>query len=295
MSPNEIINPDGSLCLAFAGRGRELVVWLAPGTDPVEMQRAIGVLMPRWPVSPIDGDAIPDIAVTRVNDTFRIQATSWEGGESFAEDSHNVANALAGLLIDGLLAHGMADHCLHAAASELGGKAILFAGPAHAGKSTLALRLTVRGYRHLADDRMLVSGGHAPHRVTSLGLTAKARTPLPPGKGLEELVALRWFLTDDSISYLHLQGEETVPFGAEFPLGALVIPRRDPGFGSKAELRSAAPGEIARTLIEETTSPAGPGVIVPAMTQLANAADGYILSYRDGDAAADALADAFDR
>ena len=171
MTSQDFINPDGSLCLAFAGRGRELVVWLAPGTDPVEMQRAIGILMPRWPVGPVNGDAIPDIAVTRANETYRIQATSWEGGESLAEDSHNAANALAGLLIDGLLAHGMADHCLHAAASELGGKAVLFAGPAHAGKSTLALRLTVRGYRHLADDRMLVSGDAAPHCVTFLGRT----------------------------------------------------------------------------------------------------------------------------
>jgi FkbM family methyltransferase len=91
VTSQDFINPDGSLCLAFAGRGRELVVWLAPGTDPVEMQRAIGILMPRWPVGPVNGDAIPDIAVTRANETYRIQATSWEGGESLAEDFHNAA------------------------------------------------------------------------------------------------------------------------------------------------------------------------------------------------------------
>lgn len=284
---------DGSVCLAFAGCGRPLHVWLAAETDPAELQRAIGIFMPRWPVAQVAGDAVPDIAVTWTGDAYRIQATSWPGGESRAEDSHNAANALAGLLIDGLLAHQMATHCLHASASEMDGRAVLFAGPAEAGKSTLALRLAIRGCRHLADDRMLLTTDAPPHRVMALGLAAKARTPLAPGRGLQALVDRCWFLTDETISYLHLDEAETVPFGVEFPLGALVVPQRDPGFDRDVELRPARAGEVARTLIEETTSPAGPGVIVPAMTRLADAVDGFILTYRDGDAAADALVSAF--
>lgn len=283
------------MCLAFAGHGRSLYVWLAPDTDPPEMRRAIAIFMPRWPVERVAGDTVPDIAVTWTGETYRIQATSWPGGESLAEDSHNAANALAGMLIDGLLAHHMAAHCLHASASEIGGGAVLFAGPAEAGKSTLALRLAIRGCRHLADDRMLLTTEAAPHRVAALGLAAKARTPLPPGRGLQALVDRCWFLTDETISYLHLEADDTVPFGSEFPLAALVVPRRDSGFGADAELRPAQAGEVARTLIEETTSPAGPGVIVPAMTRLADAVDGFILTYRDGDAAADALVAAFGR
>ena len=84
-------------------------------------------------------------------------------------------------------------------------------------------------------------------------------------------------------------------FGRELPLGALVIPRRDPDVSQPATLRPASAGDVARTLIEETTSAAGPAVIVPAMTRLADDVDGFILSYRDGDAAADVLAAAFDR
>lgn len=290
-TPSETV--EGSVCLAFAGRGRPLHVGLSPDTDPTELQRAIAIFMPRWPVRQVAWDAVPDVAVTWTGDAYRVAAVSWPGGESLAEDSHNAANALAGLLIDGLLAHHMAGHCLHASASELGGGAVLFAGPAEAGKSTLALRLAIRGCRHLADDRMLLTTDAAPHRVVALGLAAKARTPLPPGRGLQELVDRRWFLTDETISYLHLEEDDTVPFGAEFPLTALVVPQRDPGFGPDAELRPAQAGEVARTLIEETTSPAGPGMIVPAMTRLADAVDGFILTYRDGDAAADALVAAF--
>lgn len=293
MTANSTTNADGSLCLAFPGRGRDLHVWMALGTEPDELLKALAVFMPYWSPTRVSAPAIPDITVTRRTTTYSVRAMSWEGGESLADDRHNAANAIAGMLIDGLLAHGMASHCLHTAAAEIGGQAILFCGPAEAGKSTLALRLAVRGHRHLADDRMLLTTETAPYRMTALGLAAKAREPLPPGRGLAELVAARWELADDKISYLHLGVDETAAFGMELPLGALVVPRRDPDYPTAAALTPAAPGEIARTLIEEATSPSGPAVIVPAMTRLADAVDGFILSYRDGDAAADVLVEAF--
>lgn len=293
MTSNSNTSADGSLCLAFPGRGRNLHVWLAPGANPDELLEALAVFMPYWSPKRVFDRTIPDVTVTRHDGVYCIRAASWEGGKSLAHDPHNAANAIAGMLIDGLLAHDMAAHCLHTAAVEIDGRAILFCGPTEAGKSTLALRLAVRGHRHLADDRMLLTTEAAPHRVAALGLAAKAREPLPPGRGLAELVAARWELADDDISYLHLVGEETAAFGVELPLGALVVPRRDPDWVEDATLTRAAPGELARTLIEETTSPAGPAVIVPAMTRLADAVDGFILSYRDGDAAADALVEAF--
>ena len=87
----------------------------------------------RWPFRRVDNDVTPDIAVTFREDSYCVRATSWAGGESLAKDPHNAANALVGLLIDGLLAHGMAAHCLHAAAAEIDGRAVLFCGPGQAG------------------------------------------------------------------------------------------------------------------------------------------------------------------
>jgi len=278
VTPNTSSEIDGSQCLAFAGRGRDIHVRLAAETAPDDLAWAIGLFVPRWPFRRVDNDVAPDIAVTFREDSYCVRATSWAGGESLAKDPHNAANALVGLLIDGLLAHGMAAHCLHAAAAEIDGRAVLFCGPGQAGKSTLALRLAVRGFRHLADDRILLTSDGPPYHVAALGL-----------------VAGRWQLADETISYLHLEDEEAADFSRECPLGALVVPRRDPSCTMAAELKRAAPGEIARTLIEETTSPAGPAVIVPAMTRLADSVDGFILSYRDGDAAADVLANTFDR
>ena len=185
----------------------------------------------------------------------------------------------------------MAFCCLHAAAVEIAGAAYLFAGPSEAGKSTLALRLAARGCRHLADDRILLMAGEGPWRVTGLGLAAKARQPLPPGPELAALLEARWYLTDDSIAYLHLSDEETLGFGNERPLGAVILPRRDPALGFDARLEPAPAGDVARALIEEATSPAGAAALVPAMSRLADDGEGYILRYRDGAAAADLILD----
>lgn len=42
--------------------------------------------------------------------------------------------------------------CLHASAAELGGRAVVFMGPAGMGKSTIAAALALRGHRVIADD-----------------------------------------------------------------------------------------------------------------------------------------------
>ena len=275
--------------LSFAGHGRDLLVRIGPDIDAAEFQEALFVFLPRWRFAEVPASGATDIDVTYEAGRFRIAAVSWAGGESIATDFNNASNALAGLLIDGLLAHGMAFCSLHAAAVEIEGAAVLFAGPTEAGKSTLAMRLAARGCRHLADDRILLLSDDAPYRVAGLGLAAKARRPLPPGPELAALVDLRWYLTDDSIAYLHLNDDEALGFGDVRPLGRVVLPRRDPGLETDARLEPASPGEIARALIQEATSPAGAPALVPAMGRLAEACEGYFLYYRDGAAAADLL------
>ncbi|MDA0786705.1 MAG: hypothetical protein O3B37_10500 [Proteobacteria bacterium] len=280
--------------LAFKGYGRDLLVRLGPGVDAVAFREALLIFLPRWafwtrPTADMVDAAAVDIDVEHEKTHFRIAAVSWDGGYSIATDVNNAANALAGLLIDGILAHEMAFCSLHASAVEFDGAAILFAGPTEAGKSTLALRLAARGCRHLADDRVLLMRSDAPYRVGGLGLAAKARTPLPPGPELAALVDTRWYLTDDSIAYLHMEDDEVLGFGDIRPLGCVILPRRDPDLEFDAHLEPAPAGDIARTLIEEATSPVGAAVLVPAMGRLAGACQGYILHYRDGAAAAELL------
>lgn len=276
--------------LVFAGLGRDIRVRLSENVDQAAMRAAVRLFMPRWRMTeePV-GAGAADIEVSLTAGRWRIRAASWPGGESFADDSHNAANALAGLLIDAILGLDMAACCLHASAVEVDGRAILFAGASEAGKSTLALRLAARGFRHLADDRMLLAARNPPWRVASTGLAAKARRPLPPGRGLREFVATRIALDDPGIAYLALGDGECACFGEVFPLGGLVLPRRAAGPGTAQTVPSGR-GAAARTLIEEATSPAAPGEIVSLLTRLAGSVRAWDLSYGDdGEAAVDAL------
>jgi hypothetical protein len=43
-----------------------------PGYRCRELQRAIAIFMPRWPVSVVSGDVIPDIAVSQREGVYRI-------------------------------------------------------------------------------------------------------------------------------------------------------------------------------------------------------------------------------
>ncbi len=104
--------------LAFAGRERELTVSLAPGLDVTPLWNAIVIFMPGWPVRETGPLAQTDISITGSDTDFTIQAESWDGGFSKASHVNDAANALAGLLIDGLLAQSQTAFCLHAAVTR---------------------------------------------------------------------------------------------------------------------------------------------------------------------------------
>lgn len=274
----------------FAGLGRTIRVRLSVGVDQAALFAAVRLFMPRWPVrEDASGESPVDIDISQAAGRWRIGAVSWPGGESFADDAHNAANALAGLLIDAVLGLGMAACCVHASAVEVDGRAMLFAGASEAGKSTLALRLAARGFRHLADDRVLLVDRNPPWHVASTGLAAKARRPLPPGRDLSEFVATHIALDDPAIAYLALGDGESASFGETFPLGGLVLPRRAAGVRTAQAVPSGR-GTAARTLIEETTSPAAAGEIVALLTRLAGSVHAWDLRYGDdGEAAVEAL------
>lgn len=132
---------DNGTWLAFAGLGRELTVSVAPGLDVTSLWNAIVILMPGWSVRETGPVENADVSISGTSSDFTIRAESWDGGIWKAAYANEVAYALAGMLIDGILALGQADFCLHAAAVEIDGRAVLFVGPSGAGKSTMALRL----------------------------------------------------------------------------------------------------------------------------------------------------------
>lgn len=87
-------------------------------------------------------------------DVHRSERTiAWYPGEG-ATDGAVRADLLGRVMA--LVAHADGRLALHASAVSLGGRAIAFLGPKHAGKSTLALALVRAGARLLTDDTLVV-------------------------------------------------------------------------------------------------------------------------------------------
>ncbi|MGE0256433.1 MAG: hypothetical protein AB7N54_06685 [Alphaproteobacteria bacterium] len=223
---------------------------------------------------------------------WRVEATGWPGGESPAADPLSAANALAGLLVDGQLVRVPRLVGLHGAAAVFTAGAVVALGDTGAGKSTLALRLAARGTPILGDDRVLVDTGDDPRpAIVALGLSARARLPLPPGD--DRLAA---FVERHSTEWVGdaawLGGAAASPFGTRAPLAGFVLLERRAGAGP-ARLEPVGAAALAAHLIEQATAPAvGPAELVGRLARLA-AAGGLRLVYDDGAAACDVLAARF--
>ena len=273
----------------FAGVDRPSRVALP--ADP-RLAQALGEAMPGWPRHPASRPQAADVTVLCEDETCRVVATSWPGGEALANDPLSTANALAGLLVDAQLIRASRLVALHAAVAVFPAGAVVMLGGTEAGKSTLALRLAARGLCAFGDDRVLVdTNGTAGTEVVALGLAAKARLPLPVGDagldGFVERHAALW--VGDAV---WLNGGAMAPFGARAPLAAFVVLDRRPDV-EVARLEILGAGPLAARLIEQATAPAdGAAALVARVARLA-AGGGQRLVYADGMAACDVLAGRF--
>jgi hypothetical protein len=273
--------------LAFQGLGGDLTVDLAAGLDRDGVAAACHLLLPGWRQVPAVAGRCADIAIAIKPGGYELAASSWSGGVAVAGDINNLANALGGLFIDALLARHSALCCLHAATVTIAGQAVLCVGRSQAGKSTLALRFAARGHRILGDDRILVDTGSG--EAIALGLTVKARLPLPPGEALAAFTAQRTVMSDGNVSYLHLRPDEQAAFGDRAKIAAIVMVERDAAITGPVSVDRLAPGPLAAGLIGEATVPGAAASVVAAMTRLARAVGGRRLRFSDGDQAVDAL------
>lgn len=273
--------------LAFQGLGGPLVVALDDEPADAGLPAACALLLPGWRYRQAAPGAAIDIAVTATPRGFAATARSWPGGIAHADDVNSLANALGGLLIDAMLSRHNGLCCLHAATVTFGGAAILCVGASGAGKSTLALRFAARGHRILGDDRILVDTRRG--EVFALGLTAKARLPLPPGEALAALVARRTAMCAGNVSYLHLAPSEQAPFGEKARIAAIVLVERDSTMRGPVEFGRLRSGPLAAGLIGEATAPGAAASVVAAMTRLARAVVGRRLRFADGEQAVNAM------
>ncbi|MEQ8345450.1 MAG: hypothetical protein RIB84_05320 [Sneathiellaceae bacterium] len=245
--------------LGFAApdRGQPVVLEAAPGTAAViDHLRAVIAGWPGAPAGPPDRPAAGRISVA-AEGLWLLESDTLEDGEARFDNALAAANAVAGVLIGGLLAARPDWLCLHAAALDLPGGAgtIVLPGAHKAGKSLFAASAAARGSTVLADDRAVLQpapGGGAT--VIAMGVQPKLRLPLPAAlpPDIAGFVAARLGAAEGGMRFLALSaGRDAgalLPFGARLPLGALCFLDREPDGHDPACLPLRPAEAIARLI-----------------------------------------------
>jgi hypothetical protein len=131
---------------------------------------------------------------------------------------------------------------LHAAAVEIGGRAIVIVGPKHAGKTTLLLQLLhAPGARFVANDRVLVHVAETPPRLL----------------GLPSIVALR----AGTLALFPRLEEQAVQSGYAF-WETLVEARAAPGRQANARGVDVSPAQLCNLLSVDPSSGAPVGALI---------------------------------
>ncbi len=115
--------------------------------------------------------------------------------------------------------------CLHAGAAMIGGRLVVLAGDARAGKSTLAVALAARGHRLFCDDMLPVRAG----RAVALGIAPRLRLPLPEAVARVLADYLATCPGPTAGRYGYVLPPSLAPHGETAPLGAIVVLDRRPG------------------------------------------------------------------
>lgn len=175
---------------------------------------------------------------------------------------------------------------LHCAALEIGGHLAVLAGPARAGKTTLAVRLALEpGVRLYCDDVLPV---RPDGQGMALGFAPRLRLPLPAqaGAALTRLVDARPGPADHRYAYVPLPDQ--APHGALAPLGALILLDRRPGPAELGRLPDSTGLRLA--LAQSITRADSPGAALDLALRAVRGLPALRLGYSDLDQAAALLA-----
>lgn len=205
---------------------------------------------PGWPFQLRDpGGAEPVATLAFAAGTFRLTSAFIEGPR-FHKTAVNALCDLTALLPQALAAQDADLMCLHAAAVEIGGAAILFPAVRRSGKSLLSAGLAARGAGILSDDvvALTVRTG-APLMARAGGIATRLRLPLPrvvPGAVLDFLAANAG---PRNRQYRYLAQPGQPGFGASYPIGGVVVLERR-GAGP-ASFCPEPRGDILRGLLHQ--------------------------------------------
>jgi len=168
--------------------------------------------------------------------------------------------------------------CIHMAAVEFAGRAVLFPAIQKTGKSTLALHCVARGYRLLGDDVVALDG----EETIALGLLPRMRLPLHSSfrSDFVDFIHRRALLSDVRWQYVSLGEEKILPYGHRLPVsGVVILDRRK---DVRASMARAAPSTALKALIDRNFGVLDdPGRIFDCFHALVRRAACHVLTYSD--------------
>lgn len=259
--------------------------------DCREVAEGFSSILSGWEVREIDRD--PDVPAYV---TFRRQGgiydwhAPWIKGRNRRDDdpSLDLMEAVCDFhyeFIDWFADRNPRHFCVHMAAVEFAGKAVLFPAIQKTGKSTLSLHCVRRGQALLGDDVAAIDPDTG--EAVALGLMPRMRLPLHPRfeAGFRTFMAARAGLSDRRWQYVALGEGEILSYGTRLPVGGVVIldRRKD----SAARIEPVAPSRALKALIDRNFGALHePGRIFDCLRQVVLAAECRLLTYSDPDEAA---------
>lgn len=259
--------------------------------DCREVADGFASILSGWEVREIDRDpAVPAYVTFRREGGIYDWHAPWIKGRNRRDDdpSLDLMEAVCDFhyeFIDWFADRNPRHFCVHMAAVDFAGRAVLFPAIQKTGKSTLALHCVSRGRALLGDDVVAIDPDTG--EAVALGLMPRMRLPLHPrfAAGFRNFMAARAGLSDRRWQYVTLGAGEIVPYGTRLPVGGVVILDRRKDIA--AGIEPVPPSRALKALIDRNFGALDePGRIFDCLRQMVVGAECRLLTYSDPDEAA---------
>lgn len=254
--------------------------------DCREVAEGFRSILAGWDVTEIEHDpAVPAYVTFRHDGRVYDWDAPWIKGRNRRDDdpSLDLMEAVCDFhyeFVDWFTDRNRRHFCVHMAAVEFAGKAILFPAVQKTGKSTLSLHCVAAGRRLLGDDVVAIDPDST--EAAALGLMPRMRLPLHPGfsPSFRTFMADRAGLTDTDWQYVTLHADEIVPYGERMPIGGVMILDRRKDHA--ATIGPVQPSRALKALIDRNFGALDePGRIFDGLRKIVLATDCRLLTYSD--------------
>ena len=229
----------------------------------------------------------PDICIEEYADgTISVSSHGPSGTDSLFENPYDAANGLARKIVHVHTTRDLNTICLNAGAVEINGGLVVIVGDLLAEKSSVALHLSVLGYRLFGSEQIAISLG-SDSIGTCVGLTPKVRLPLPYdcGDAFREFVEGYSSMQNEEVAYLKLWDREAADFGESAPVSALVF--LDPRKAARSSIELDLNCDFVCKMASIAYAPhVNTSLLRSSLTQFVENIPSYILRFTSGREAA---------